>query len=334
MSRSTFLPAICGAVALCLPLAIARAEPLRVALERPAANEVDATERLIAELKTEGYELSWIESERGVSPCADHTRASLTVPPAAAFIRFEQEGSAELSRLVAVICYARRERAFEQTSVSVEASDHNRLALAVVEALNGLKAEAQESASKPVNSGPPPRPWPGRSAALVNTALAFDALGSTPLVGAGFGLETGVNDSLSLQLDTFIPVRDSDSQGFRRELSLGAGWARLGPRLSWVTGPLRFGVSLQVGASAVWVSARSSTPERVGTTAATTTALVSSGLSLECPSATRFYLRAAGHVSRLLPRIQLARGDGSFLRFGDALLDMSIGFGMRWEPSL
>lgn len=308
-------------------LGSARAEALRVAVERSPSHDA-ATERLVAELESEGYALSWLEPGAGSSPCSGTAPAT---PLPAAFIRLEQEPEAAL--VVAVICYARRERAFEQTSVSAAVGEHERLALAVVEALNGLKAEPLNPVESPGAAQTPPMRRTeanGSNTVFGNAAVAFDVVGGLPLVGAGFGLDAHLYRRLSLELETFVPVRESNSRGLERELSLAASWARFGPRLTWLAPPLRFGFSLQAGPALVWARARSKTPERVGTTAATAAALLSSGLSLECPSSTSFYLRASGHVSRLLPSIELSRGDGSSAIFGQLLLDLRVGIGVRW----
>lgn len=305
-------------------LGSARAETLRVGVARSGAES--ATERLMAELQSEGYELSWLAADEA-APCgrAEHVAARLP----AAFVRLEHEPGAKLAE--AVICYVRREQAFEQTSVSVAAGDDRRLALAVVEALNGLKAEPRTGGPAPSPlAAPPVRTSRGADAAFVDAALAMDAFGRLPLAGAGFGLNAALSEQLSLHLETFTSVHDGDRSGFERELSLGGAWARFGPRFSWRAARLRLGVSLAVGPALVWASARSKTPERIGTNARAGSALVSSGLWLECPIASVLFLRAGAHASRLLPSIELALGDGSFLPFGELLLDASLGFGVSW----
>jgi hypothetical protein len=318
---SSALYAVCGFTS-----GAAHAEPLRVAVTRPTAEPLDAVQRVIAELRSAGYVVSSIEAEDS-SPCASGDSSPLPLALPAAFIRVETEVGSGV--LTAVICYARRERSFEQTAVSAATNDHDRLSLSVVEALNGLKAEPRQPPA-PSPSPPPLAPSAPSGSGFVNTALAFDPRGPSPLAGFGFGLATSVDRRLSLELDVFASLREGTLRGYERDLTLDAGWARLGPQLSWVTAPLRFAVSVQAGAAWVWVSARTKTPNRVGTTVMTTSALVSSGLTLECPTSTLLYFRAAGRVSRLLPGVEVARGDGTYVPFGALLVDMSVGFGIRW----
>jgi hypothetical protein len=301
----------------------ARAEMLRVSVARSGADS--ATERLMAELQSEGYELSWLTVDEA-SPCgrAEHVAARLP----AAFVHLVREPGAKL--VVAVICYVRRERAFEQTAISVAAGDDRRLALAVVEALNGLKAEPRARLLAMPLAVPPRRTSRGAGAAFIDAALVMDASSGLSLAGAGFGLNAALSERLSLHLETFSSVHDADTNGVERELSLSGAWARFGPRLSWRVAPLRLGVSLEAGPAVVWASARSKTPARIGTTARAGSAIVSSGLSLECPIAAVLFLRAGAHASRLLPSIELALGDGSFLPFGELLLDVSLGVGVNW----
>jgi len=309
--------------------ASASAVPLRVQLQRPATENVETTSRLVAELESEGYELAWVE-EHAPSPCASHERGASPAETPLAFVVVER--AAEPEELVAFICYIDRAGAFEQASVRAPTSEPQRLALAVVEALNGLQAEphARQERQEPIAPPTPPPPRPRPSNVFFDAALAVDAVDGLPVVGVDGGLETSVTEHLSLELETFVPLRESDTRGVDRELSLGAAWVRGGARLSWEHSPLRFGVLVQAGPALVWASARTQSAERVGTTASSPAAIVSSGLSLECPSASAFYFRAGGRVSRLLPSIQLALGDGSHRGFGQLLVDVNLGFGVRW----
>lgn len=317
---------LCTIALLGLAPGTARAETLSVAVARAGAETASsATERLMAELQNEGYEPTWL-AEDEAAPCgrAEHVAARLP----AAFVHLEHEPGAKLN--VAVICYVRRQRAFEQTSVSATAGDDRRLALAVVEALNGLKAEPRASSAPTSNDAQPSRAPSGANAAFVGAALAMDATGRMPLAGAGLGLSSALGEDLSLQLETFTSVHDGDRGGLERELSMGAAWVRFGPRLSWRAVPLKLGVSLEAGPALVWASARSKNPERIGTNARAGSAIVSSGLWLECPIASMLFLRAGAHASRLLPSIDLVLGDGSLLPFGEVLLDVSLGLGLSW----
>lgn len=307
-----------------LALGTARAETLRVAIGVPTRDGLEATNRLVAELRSAAYELSWFEPGRG-SPCAGGS-ALLELPPPAALIELEHQP--ESGVVLAVICYVRGARAFEQTSIDVPAGDPTRLALAVVEALNGLGAQPLPRRQAPFVVIAPDLP-PSR-AAFAEAALATDAIGKFSILGARLALQANVSERFGVQLEAFVPVREGEVSGADRDLSLRAAWAAVGPRLSWITPPLRFGFTITAGPTLVWVSARTNTAERVGTTSTTSAAIISSSVWLEYPSDAALYLRAGGHVSRLLPSVEVALGDGSFQPYGELLLDVGLGLGVRW----
>jgi hypothetical protein len=162
--------------------------------------------------------------------------------------------------------------------------------------------------------------------------LGMNADGGRPLVGVTAGLETAIGDSLAIEVETFLPVRQTTARAPDRELSLGAAWARLGARVGFAASPLRLGLSLQGGAAFIWASAET-TPPLIGTTEYTASAMFSGGLSLECPDTSLIYLRAAARASRLLPTIELELGDGSSRSFGELLVEMQIGIGLRWDTA-
>jgi hypothetical protein len=133
-----------------------------------------------------------------------------------------------------------------------------------------------------------------------------------------------------VELDVFLPVRESDVQGVERELSLRTAWARVGPRISWKLLPLCFGASAYAGPALVWASARTDSPRLIGTTEWATAVVIAGGAWLESPDSAPVYVRASSYASRLIPRIDLELGDGSAHAFGDLFLEMSLAVGARW----
>jgi hypothetical protein len=292
--------------------------------------------RLLEELRSDGYEVRQVSTD--ASPCTIQPPAPAMPAPTesepTAWITIElNQASGEL---VAAICYVAPRGAPERTVLRVPADDPRRFALATVEALNGLAARPRRLEETRAASAPPAERaaalGAGMSALAVNAALEVDAAGGRPLVGTLVGLDTDLGEGLSLSLEIFGSVQQTTARGRDRELSLGAAWARLGPRMSWVARPLRLGLSLQAGAALVWARAET-TPPLIGTTEQTAAALLATGFSLECPADTLFYLRAAGGATRLVPSVELALGDGLSRSFGELLIEMNLGVGVRWDTA-
>jgi len=95
---------------------------------------------------------------------------------------------------------------------------------------------------------------------------------------------------------------------------------------------VRLGVSLDAGAALLWAKAHT-TPPLIGSVDVTQAAIISAGLWLDFPQTSLLYFRAGGHVSRLLPSIELELGGGAAQPFGEFLIDGGIGFGVRWDRS-
>jgi hypothetical protein len=327
----------CGAISVVVAIELstgsARATPARVYLHDSGREQPS---RVLEELRSDGYEVRSVASD--ASPCETEPAAPAMPAPIAsrptAWIAIElDEASGEL---VATICYVAPRAAPERTVLRVPADDPRRFALATVEALNGLAARPRPREEAEAAPAPPPeraRARGARASALsVNAALEVDTAGGRPLVGTLVGLDTALGPGLSLSLEIFGSVQETTARGRDRELSLGAAWARLGPRMTWVASPLRLGLSLQAGAALVWASAET-TPPLIGTAEQTAAALLATGFSLECPADTLVYLRAAGGATRLVPSVDLVLGDGSSRSFGELLIEMNIGVGVRWDTA-
>jgi hypothetical protein len=313
----------------------AHAQSLHVYLTPPPAGGDAATRRIFAELEQSGYVVAWATD--GVSPCGAGARAEEARPPGA-WISVELDAASH--QAVARVCFWRAGASPELASTAAPAADHRQLALATVEALNGLLATPLPSAPAPAPPVaapvpppvpvPVPLPEPAPAAWLVHTSLAFDVFGGPPVIGAGVVFDVSLDSALSLELDSFVPLRASEVSGEQRELSLNVAWLRVGPRFSWQWAPVRLGVSLDAGAALLWAKART-TPPLVGTVDLAPAAIVSSGAWLEYPDESPLFFRIGGHVSRLLPSIELELGTGTALPFGEFLVDCGIGFGVRWD---
>jgi hypothetical protein len=329
--------AVAVALGLCFAAGDATAERARVTLQDSVAAHGQHATRLLAELQHDGYSVEWQPAGAG-SPCSDDLPQSAAPRPAdaraGAWIGLE--AAAVPDQLLLTICHLGAGGAPEHVSLRVPADDPQRLALAAVEALNGLAAKPRPKAAL---LSTPPLPEPRRAgsgvgvaALFASAALVVDASAGRPMVGASAGLAAPLSEPLSLELSAFVPFRQTTAQGVDRELSLGAAWARIGPRLAWVAAPLRLGLSLQGGPALIWASAET-TPPLIGTTERTTSAMLSAGVWLECPDASTVHLRAAGRASRLVPSVELELGDGSRRSFGELLVEMDIGIGVRWDTA-
>jgi len=304
----------------------ARADPIHVFLAPPPAAADAAMQRIFAELEQYGYVVAWAADT--LSPCMGRAPASAT--PSGAWISVDVDAAS--NHIVATVCSRMPGAAPEKASTSAPAADHRQLALATVEALNGLLAAPLPIMPVPAPLAPAPLPMrePAPAAWLVQASLAFDVFGGPPVIGAGVAFDVAIDSALSLELDSFVPVRASTEQGERRELSLNVAWLRFGPRLSWPLAPLRLGVSFDAGATLLWAKARA-TPPLIGTVDAAPAVIISSGAWLEYPGESPLFFRVGGRVSRLLPSIELELGAGTAQPFGEFLIDSGIGFGVRWD---
>jgi len=288
----------------------------------PSAEGAEATSRTFVELQSEGYAVSWATD--GASPCTNANNADVA-PRGSAWIAVHVDAAA--GTIVASLCFVALQGTFEATSIAAPADDPRRLALATVEALNGLRTRPPPRERPQVRTTEAIEPLP--SALFAEPSMVLEAFGGRPLIGAGFGFNAAIQGTLRLQLDGFVPLRSSEARGDQRELSLNAAWARFGPHLALRSAPLLVGASLQAGLAVIWASART-TPPLVGTTDITQAALFSAGAWLECPDASAVYFRASANASHLLPTVELELGNGAAQPFGKLLVDLGIGVGVRW----
>jgi hypothetical protein len=172
----------------------------------------------------------------------------------------------------------------------------------------------------------------------VSAPLALDATallvlqpsGGRPLMGTSVGLAHGVEPRLALALEVFMPIGAISADGADRELSIAAAWARFGARahtsLAWLTA----GASLHTGVALVWATARTRDPSLIGGTELAKAAVLGAGIWLEWPRDSLVYLRATAQAARLLPSARVELGGGNSQEFGNLLVEIGLGIGVRW----
>jgi hypothetical protein len=318
-------------IAFAAVTASAQSRPARVFVQA-SARDRGTLERFVAELRSDGFDVQLVAAEEP-SPCAaDATDA----PPdpgrhETPFAGIELGRAASGARLVARLCHV---PAPGRALLSAPVEDSDRLALAVVEALNGLTASPTRVRPAVSEASPrraPPEPISAPSALNAAAVLVLQPTRGRPLAGASIGVEHAVHSNVALGLEVFMPLLASSVDGPDRELSIAAAWARLGARahtsLSW----LKLGASLHTGMSLIWATARTRDPALIGGAEFAKAALVSGGLWLESPSESPFFLRASVQASRLLPSARVELGGGRVQPFGDLFTELGLGFGLRWS---
>lgn len=321
------------AIALGALRAPAQTRPTRV-LVQAAARDQATLERLIAELRSDGFEAQPVAMEEP-PPCAPEARRAPPRPDEqdTPYAGIEIERDASGARLVARLCHV---PAPERAVVSAPVEDSGRLALAAVEALNGLTASAGRAAPAPREVSPEralSAPSAARVALNATALLVLQPLGGRPFAGTSVGVEHALHPDLALELEVFMPIVASAADGPDRELSTAAAWARFGARTQASLPWLKLGASLQAGWALIWATARSRDPALVGGTELAKAAVLSAGLSLESPDDSLLYLRATSQVSRLVPSARVELGGGRVQDFGNLLLEIGLGVGVRWPPA-
>jgi hypothetical protein len=309
----------------------AQGRPARVFVQASALDR-HALERLLAELRSDGF-VAQLVREDEPPPCApEATQARLnpgTLDTPFAGIELARDSTG--ARLLARVCLV---PASERAVVDAPVQESDRLALAAVEALNGLSASPRR-ARPPASEAPPPRAPPKRvdAPATLNVAalLALQPIAGRPLAGTSVGVEHSVQPNVALGLEVFIPLLASSADGPDRQLSIAAAWARAGARahvsLEW----LKLGASLQTGMSLIWARASTRDPALIGGAEFAKAAIVSGGLWLQSPAESTLFVRLSVQASRLLPSARVELGGGRAQAFGDLFTELGLGLGLRWS---
>lgn len=290
----------------------------------------DTLERLVAELRSDGFDAQRVAADEP-SPCAPRATREQSDPRGieAPFAGIELERDSSGAQLVARLCQI---SAPGRAVVSAPVGDAGRLALAAVEALNGLTSPGGTAPA--VRQASPARvvPAPVSAPVALNAAalLVLQPIGGRPFAGASVGVEHGVHPAIALGLEVFMPISASSADGADRELSSAAAWARLGARAHASLPWLKLGASLHAGLALIWATARTRDPALLGGTELAKAAVLSAGLSLESPGESLLYVRVTAHASRLLPSARVELGGGRAQDFGNLLVELGLGVGVRW----
>lgn len=294
----------------------------------------DTLERLVAELRSDGFDAQRVPADEP-SPCAPRATREQSDPREheAPFAGIELERDSSGARLVARLCQI---SAPGRAVVSAPVGAPGRLALAAVEALNGLTTSSGPTAPA-VREASPARvvtaPFSAPVALNAAALLVLQPIGGRPFAGASVGVEHGVHHAIALGLEVFMPISESSADGPDRELSSAAAWARLGARAQESLPWLKLGASLHAGLALIWATARTRDPALLGGTELAKAAMLSAGLSLESPGESLLYVRATAHASRLLPSARVELGGGRAQDFGNLLVELGLAVGVRWPRS-
>jgi hypothetical protein len=300
-----------------------------VIVSQPSPEHDAAAAKLVAELRSEGYFVQWL-SYPANAPCDDPARAA-AAPSRGIWI--EVTSAAQPGQVAAIICYRPTPGALDQTRVSAPLDDPQRIAIAAVEALNGLRSGPRRAPAperRPPEDAASPAATPALGRALVGGAVVFDATGVGPVFGAEIALFSSFAGDWSAGIDAFVPVTAAEDIGPDRTLRLRAASVRLGLRRDWALNRAQIFGSLEGGPALVWATSEP-TPPLIGTTKLAAAAMVSLAAGFVYPSDSLAFVHVRAGVSRLIPEVRLQIDANDFHPFGRVLLDASLGFGLRWK---
>ena len=299
-----------------------------------SAAEMRIGERLGAELQSAGYQVHAADevSDAACSPQSSIAR-SLESYGESAWVQIS--GSEAASQLSVLLCYRNEAGHLTQSLLQIAADDVDRGALASVEALNGLRAEPAPTPiaaapCRPVKVESVQPPPAAHHALTAGAAVVFDPLGIGPILGATGGLEAGISQRLSLNLDAFAPVRAHRLERADRTLQVDVAWLRFGPSLSsplWIT---NVNASLSAGPALVWADSHAQAP-LIGSARRSTAFVISAGGALELPRDATWFLRAYYEVGTILPRINIATSPTDTEHLGPLLFQLGATLGIRWR---
>lgn len=315
-------------MALALAGAVARAE-LPVVVSQPSPEHDAAAAKLVAELRSEGYFVQWL-SYPANTPCDDPARAA-AAPSSGIWI--EVTSAAQPGKIAAIICYRSAPGALDQARITAPLDDPERVAIATVEALNGLRSGPRRTPSierPPAEDIAPFPPASGGGRALVGSAVMLDPTGVGPVVGVEIGFFSSFAGDWSAGIDAFLPAIPAEETTPDRKLRLRAASIRLGLRRAWSLNRAQIFATLEGGPALVWASSEPTSP-LIGTTQLAAGAVVALDAGLIYPSDSAAFVHVRAGVSRLFPEVRLKIDANDFRPFGRVLLDASLGFGLHWK---
>lgn len=314
-------------MALLLTCEVARAQ-LSVVVSQPSPEHDVAAAKLVAELRSEGYFVQWL-SYPAQAPCDDPTHAS-AAPSSGIWI--ELISAPQAGKVAAIICYRPAPGALDQAKIAAPLDDPERVAIATVEALNGLRsgprrAPAIEHKVAEDVAPLPPSPW---GKAVVGGAVMLDPTGVGPVFGVEIGLSSSLGGDWSAGLDAYLPVVPAEEVTADRTLRLRAASIRVALRRAWTLNRAQILAMLEAGPTLVWATSEPRAP-LIGTTQLAAGAVVGLAAGFVYPSSSPAFVHVRAGIARLFPEVRLQIDANDFRPFGRILLDASLGFGLHWR---
>jgi hypothetical protein len=319
----------------------ARAVEVTVSIQYTGETQREFAERLASELTSEGYAVESNATDEP-TPCDVNGAKLMSVGTGArAWIRLGEEPQGG-ETVVATICYLGALPFLQQASSSAPKSDPRMLALAAVEALNGLRSkvpplapEKEREAPKAVQPVAPVTKEPSaRTEALQNSVTLGGAVmlnaPEFPVVPAvTTGANLGITRSSAILVDALFPVGGAELESPDVTATVRTAWFRMGPRLRWAAGDVDISGALLAGPAVSWATADARAPY-VETADVTAGAVVSLEAIVEYPRRTPIFAVAGVSASALLPGIHVKLDESVPEPLGAFPLEASLGLGARW----
>jgi hypothetical protein len=339
---------LCRSLALAVLLVTAvsgnaRAADVTVSIQYTGETQREFAERLVSELSSEGYVVESKAVEEP-TPCDVNGAKLVSVGTGArAWIRLGEDPAGS-ETVVATICYLGALPFLQQASSSAPKSDPRMLALAAVEALNGLRSKVPAHSPEEAREAPPAE-QPAVPVTKKTSERAEDAaprnsvtLGGAVMLNAPefpvvpafiTGANLGIAPSAALSIDALLPVGGAELESPDVTAKVRTAWFRLGPRLHWAAGDFDISGALLAGPAVSWATAEARAP-LAGTTDVTAGAVVSVKTNIDYPRRTPIFAFLGASASALLPGIRV-KLDGSVSEpLGAFPLEASVGLGARW----
>jgi hypothetical protein len=320
----------------------AHAADVTVSIQYADEPEREIAERLVSELSSEGYVVESRAADEP-TPC-DASGAKLVSigAGAKAWIRLGEDASGET--VVATICYLGSLPFLQQASSSAPKSDPRKLALAAVEALNGLRSKVPPPAPEPehgaARDAAPEAPDTKNSAASRDEATLRNAVmvGGAVVLGVPdfpvvpavtTSANLGITPSTALLVDALWPVGGAELESADVVATVRTAWLRIGPRLGWGTGDFALSGAALAGPALTWATAVAH-PPKAGAADVTAGVVISLKALVEYPRRTPIFALASASASALLPAVRVKLDESVSEPLGAFPFEASIGLGVRW----
>jgi len=319
----------------------AHAADVTVSIQYADELEREVAERLASELSSEGYVVEARAADEPIPCDANGTKLVSIGVGAKAWIRLGEDASGET--IVATICYLGSLPFLQQASSSAPKSDPRKLALAAVEALNGLRSKVPPPAPEPPRTTGDTRPAERVGKAPVRLSVGSRPENSVTLGGAAVlnapqfplvpgittGANLGISSSLALFFDALWPVGGAELASPEVTATVRTAWLRMGPRLRWTAGDFDLSGAALAGPALSWATAVAE-PPRVGRADVTAGAVLTVKALVEYPRRSSIFALVSASASALLPGVRVELADDASAPLGAWPLEASVGLGARW----